>query len=173
MVIDSREVRSSRPCLVVRASCSVSNLDRGESNDQSGLCVLQIVAANVCAQSREGLPDRTVLIGSHMDGVAAGPGINDNGSGAMTNLEMALSLSRLVARGSLTLTNRVRFCWWGAEEEGLVGSHWYVDHLSDFEVSQIAGEQNTRQFRMSFAVSHCAHPSIIRLMGRCRCLQST
>eukprot|EP01051_Picozoa_sp_SAG22_P005669 SAG22_NODE_343_length_11944_cov_15.500042_3_plen_728_part_00 len=101
-----------------------------------------VVASNICAQSREGLPDRTIVVGSHMDGVAAGPGNNDNGSGAMTNLELALSLARLMARGAITLTNRVRFCWWGAEEEGLVGSHWYVDHLSDAEIDEIAVNLN-------------------------------
>jgi hypothetical protein len=100
--------------------------------------VREITAANIIATSRTGDPNQKVVIGSHMDGVTAGPGINDNGSGTSTNLEMALSLARLMARGTISLTNQVRFCWWGAEEEGLVGSRWYADHLSDAELSTIA-----------------------------------
>ena len=102
----------------------------------------KVVAANICAQTSEGLPDRTIVIGSHMDGVAAGPGNNDNGSGAATNLEMALSLWRVMVRKDISIVNRVRFCWWGAEEEGLVGSRVYVDSLSDSEISQIAVNLN-------------------------------
>ena len=100
--------------------------------------VSELTVSNIIATTRQGDPDNKVVVGSHMDGVRAGPGINDNGSGTATNLEMALSLARLLGRGALALTNQVRFCWWGAEEEGLVGSRWYVDHLSDEEISRVA-----------------------------------
>ena len=97
-----------------------------------------VTVSNIIAETQQGDPDSVVVVGSHLDSVAAGSGINDNGSGTATNLEIALSLARLMSRGAITLTNQVRFCWWGAEEEGLVGSHWYVDHLSDTEISRIA-----------------------------------
>ena len=97
-----------------------------------------VTVSNIIAETKQGDRDSVVVVGSHLDGVAAGSGINDNGSGTSTNLEIALSLARLMSRGAITLTNQVRFCWWGAEEEGLVGSHWYVDHLSDEEISRIA-----------------------------------
>lgn len=100
--------------------------------------VQRVGVANICASSRQGEANNTVLIGSHLDSVAAGPGINDNGSGASANLEIAISLAQLLARGDVALRNRLRFCWWGAEEEGLVGSRWYVSHLSEAEVSTIA-----------------------------------
>jgi Zn-dependent M28 family amino/carboxypeptidase len=100
--------------------------------------VREITAGNIIATSRTGDPTKKVVIGSHMDGVTAGPGINDNGSGTSTNLEIALSLARLMARGAISLTNQVRFCWWGAEEEGLVGSRWYADHLPEQEMNTIA-----------------------------------
>ena len=35
--------------------------------------------ANICADTRTGDPTQTIVIGSHSDSVAAGPGINDNG----------------------------------------------------------------------------------------------
>ena len=97
-----------------------------------------VTVSNIIAETKQGDPDSVVVVGSHLDGVAAGSGINDNGSGTSTNLEIALSLARLLARGAIDLNNQVRFCWWGAEEEGLVGSHWYVDHLSDDEILKIA-----------------------------------
>ena len=61
--------------------------------------VSELTVSNIIATTRQGDPDNKVVVGSHMDGVRAGPGINDNGSGTATNLEMALSLARLLARG--------------------------------------------------------------------------
>ena len=45
-----------------------------------------VICSNVIATTISGDPAHTLLVGSHMDGVAAGPGINDNGSGTATNL---------------------------------------------------------------------------------------
>ena len=60
-----------------------------------------------------------------------GPGINDNGSGSATALEVALQMAEL---GTET-RNRVRFTFWGAEEDGLIGSQHYVDSLAKSEPS--------------------------------------
>jgi Zn-dependent M28 family amino/carboxypeptidase len=80
---------------------------------------------NVFAETAAGDPDRTVVVGAHLDSVPAGPGINDNGSGSATILEIA---EQYAARG-LEPRNRVRFAWFGAEERGLLGAHAYVDSL--------------------------------------------
>jgi Zn-dependent M28 family amino/carboxypeptidase len=80
--------------------------------------------ANVVAESRFGDSSNVVVVGAHLDSVAAGPGINDNGSGSAVVLEAAEQLSRLRPR------NRLRFIWWGAEEQGLLGSRHYVGRLS-------------------------------------------
>jgi Zn-dependent M28 family amino/carboxypeptidase len=69
---------------------------------------------------------RTVVVGAHLDSVAQGPGINDNGSGSATILEIAEQF----AKRGIDPSNRVRFAWWGAEEYNLVGSTFYVDQLS-------------------------------------------
>jgi Zn-dependent M28 family amino/carboxypeptidase len=58
--------------------------------------------------------------------VPEGPGINDNGSGTSVILETAIQIARL----NLRLRNKVRFAFWGAEEEGLFGSAHYVSQLS-------------------------------------------
>jgi Zn-dependent M28 family amino/carboxypeptidase len=66
--------------------------------------------------------------------VAEGPGINDNGSGSSQDLEIAEQIAKL----HLKPQRRIRFAFWAAEEEGLLGSTAYVDSLSDSARKQIA-----------------------------------
>ncbi|WP_246531163.1 M28 family metallopeptidase [Streptomyces bathyalis] len=80
-----------------------------------------------------GSEDNTVMAGSHLDSVGSGPGINDNGSGSAGILEVALA----VAKEKLEPKKHLRFAWWGAEEEGLVGSQKYVSSLSEGDVKKI------------------------------------
>ncbi|MEU4833136.1 M28 family metallopeptidase [Streptosporangium sp. NPDC023615] len=86
---------------------------------------------NVIAESRHGDPGRVVMLGAHLDSVAAGPGINDNGSGSAAVLETALAAAPLRTR------NRLRFAFWGAEELGLLGSKHYVAALPPAERAKI------------------------------------
>ena len=90
-------------------------------------------SSNVIADTPGGREDRTVLVGAHLDSVPEGPGINDNGSGSSTILEVALQMAEL----DLEPENRVRFAFWGAEEEGLIGSQFYVDSLPKSELKDI------------------------------------
>ena len=80
---------------------------------------------NLVADWPGGSADETVMVGSHLDSVESGPGINDNGSGSAGVLEVALA----VAEAKLEPKKHLRFAWWGAEELGLVGSQHYVDSL--------------------------------------------
>lgn len=82
----------------------------------------------------DGDPDHTIVVGGHLDSVRRGPGINDNGSGVAAMLETALWLAE---SGSVP-TNRVRFAFWGGEEDGFYGSRNYVDELSDEELAATA-----------------------------------
>jgi Zn-dependent M28 family amino/carboxypeptidase len=75
-----------------------------------------------------------IVIGAHLDSVAEGPGINDNGSGSAAVLEAALRLAGAPAEGR----RRMRFAFWGAEERGLVGSRHHVASLSEEERKRIA-----------------------------------
>ena len=91
---------------------------------------------NVIAQSRTGNLDEVVMVGSHLDSVPEGPGINDNGSGSSLNLELAIQYakSKIAAlkkwgKKAATEDRAVRFAWWGAEEIGLMGSNFYVNDL--------------------------------------------
>jgi Zn-dependent M28 family amino/carboxypeptidase len=80
---------------------------------------------NVIAETKTGRKDNVVMAGAHLDSVTEGPGINDDGSGSATLLEIALRLG-----GSPNAGNAVRFGFWSAEEYGLIGSTYYVDALS-------------------------------------------
>ena len=90
--------------------------------------------ANVLADTPTGRVDRTVVVGAHLDSVGEGPGINDNGSGTSAILETALQMAEL----DIQPVNRVRFAFWGAEEDGLIGSQYYVDHLPKRDLKDIA-----------------------------------
>jgi Zn-dependent M28 family amino/carboxypeptidase len=88
---------------------------------------------NVIAETRRGNAANTVMLGAHLDSVAAGPGINDNGSGSAGLLEVAEEL----AKREKSPTNKVRFAWWSAEENGLLGSEHYVANLSDLGKKEV------------------------------------
>ena len=80
---------------------------------------------NIIAQTRTGDKSNVVMSGAHLDSVPEGPGINDNGSGSAGQLEVALKLG-----SSPKVKNAVRFAWWAAEEQGLLGAENYVSRLS-------------------------------------------
>ncbi|MEV1245314.1 M20/M25/M40 family metallo-hydrolase [Nonomuraea sp. NPDC049750] len=94
----------------------------------------QRTTSNIVAETAYGNPDRVVTVGAHLDSVAAGPGINDNGSGAGTVLTIAQKIGEIRGR----VNNRVRFTFWGAEEGGDLGSKYYVANLSAEEKAKIA-----------------------------------
>ncbi|RDL31887.1 Peptide hydrolase [Venustampulla echinocandica] len=90
--------------------------------------IVKVVATtNVMAQTRGGDQDNCVMLGGHSDSVTEGPGINDDGSGTIALLEIAVHLAKY------KVNNCVRFAWWAAEEEGLLGSDYYVSQLSEEE----------------------------------------
>lgn len=104
-----------------------------------------LTSSSVIAELGElGDDSSVIVVGAHLDSVEAGPGINDNGSGSATILEIARALSHLAfsptpppegggqraATQPLRVANRVRFCWWGGEESGLLGSRAYVKMLN-------------------------------------------
>lgn len=84
---------------------------------------------NILADS-EGRTDRTVVVGGHLDSVSEGPGVNDNGTGIAAVLETAIQM----AESGDEPTNRVRFAFWSGEEDGLVGSDYYVSQLTKKDI---------------------------------------
>ncbi|MFC4071693.1 M28 family peptidase [Actinoplanes subglobosus] len=90
-------------------------------------------AKNIIADWPGGDTSNTYMFGAHSDSVSAGPGINDDGSGTATLLEAALQL----AANNPTMTNHLRFGWWAGEEQGLIGSKFYVNSLTTAQKSAI------------------------------------
>ncbi|MFI5533863.1 M28 family peptidase [Kitasatospora sp. NPDC051853] len=97
------------------------------------------VSNNLIADWPGGPADQVTMLGAHLDSVAAGPGINDNGSGSAVLLENALALAQANPQN---LTRHVRFAWWAGEEQGLQGSKHYVNQLGSAARSAIKGYYN-------------------------------
>lgn len=89
---------------------------------------------NVIAETPGGRADRTVVVGGHLDSVFAGPGINDDGSGVSMMMETAEAMHSL----GLSPRNKVRFIFFSGEEEGLLGSDYYVSQLPKAERQNIS-----------------------------------
>lgn len=127
---------------VLSASFAVGNeLRNGVLNGPTGVTArvkADTVAStrttrNVIAETPTGDPNRVVVVGAHLDSVTRGPGINDNGSGSAAILEIA----EVFAEQGRVPRNKLRFMWYGAEENGLIGSTFYVNNLSQAERDQI------------------------------------
>jgi aminopeptidase YwaD len=84
-------------------------------------------ATNVVATKPGG--EREVVVGAHFDSVSAGPGANDNGSGAAVLLELA----RVTTARTYPFT--LRLIAFDAEELGLHGSKHYVHQLTPADLS--------------------------------------
>jgi Zn-dependent M28 family amino/carboxypeptidase len=88
---------------------------------------------NVIAETPGGDASRVVVVGAHLDSVSRGPGINDNGSGSAAILAVAETFA---AQGR-EARNKLRFMWFSAEEEGLIGSWEYVASLGPDALADI------------------------------------
>jgi aminopeptidase Y len=118
----------------VDAEPVVKKLKAGEEVDVIAFIdadVMSIPTTNIIAQTVGGDQDNCVMLGGHSDSVFEGPGINDDGSGSLTVLEVAKQLTKF------SVNNCVRFAWWAGEEEGLLGSDYYVSTLSPEENKKI------------------------------------
>ncbi len=89
---------------------------------------------NVIADSPGGHTDRTVVVGGHLDSVFEGPGINDDGSGVSFMMETAQALKEL----GLSPRNHLRFIFFSGEEQGLLGSDFYVSQLTKKDITSIS-----------------------------------
>ncbi|KAL0942950.1 Aminopeptidase [Colletotrichum truncatum] len=87
---------------------------------------------NVISETKEGDPNKVIMLGAHLDSVLEGPGINDDGSGTAGLLQLMGSVKKYSG-----FPHKIRFAWWGAEEVGLVGSYYYTENLSSEEADKI------------------------------------
>jgi hypothetical protein len=98
--------------------------------------IRNISTYNVLATTTSGDQNNKLALGAHTDSVAAGPGINDDGSGTVGILEVAKALSQY------KINNAVTFGFWAGEEEGLLGSTYYVENLPATEAAKIRAYLN-------------------------------
>ncbi len=102
-------------------------LDKEEDSSQAGQRAPSGFSQNVIAV-QPGLSTQEIIVGAHYDSVDEGRGADDNASGVGVMLEAAEMI-----RGKKT-PYAVRFIAFGAEETGLNGSVYYVDHVSADEL---------------------------------------
>jgi len=119
--------------LVTKPAFSISNL-LGKTLAETPDAVVSLYANmlltldntySVICQTPTGSTDNVIMMGAHLDSVPEGPGVNDNGSGSASLLEIALQFFKT----GVPNRNAVRFAWWGAEEIGLLGARHYVRNL--------------------------------------------
>ncbi|KAE8828565.1 hypothetical protein PTNB73_06303 [Pyrenophora teres f. teres] len=116
------------------ASPLVARLQAGEAltaHFQQTQTVETRITQNVFTETKDGDPTNVIMLGAHLDSVQAGAGINDDGSGSTLILELAKALRRFKVK------NKVRFAWWGAEENGLLGSKYYTQNLAPADANNI------------------------------------
>ncbi|KAI1158605.1 hypothetical protein F5B18DRAFT_80652 [Nemania serpens] len=111
-----------------------ARIAKGEKVTSSGEYWAYVTLAtshNVIATSKYGDPNNVLFLGAHSDSVDAGPGINDNGSGSCGILTVAKALSKWRTNA------QVKFAWWTAEEEGLLGAEHFVTTSSPTDLAKI------------------------------------
>ncbi|KAH6918090.1 hypothetical protein BKA70DRAFT_8104 [Coprinopsis sp. MPI-PUGE-AT-0042] len=92
---------------------------------------------NIIAETKGGDKNNVIVIGGHLDSVQAGPGINDDGSGSTVVLEIVKAVSKYAIPDL-----KLRFAFWGAEENGLLGSKYYVRTLPAAELANVRAYLN-------------------------------
>jgi hypothetical protein len=93
----------------------VARLSAGEAVEayfQQTQIIETRITQNVFTETTSGDPTNVIMLGAHLDSVQAGAGINDDGSGSTLILEISRALEKYGVK------NKVRFAWWGAEENG-------------------------------------------------------
>ena len=101
-------------------------------------------SSSLIAETTGGSPDHVLVIGGHIDSSIDGPGINDDGSGTMTILEIGRQLAAASSGPQSPAGDgwKVRLAFWTGEEIGLLGSGAYVQALDSDEVGSIEAYLN-------------------------------
>ena len=126
-----------------------------------------VYTRNLIVETTAGDPNTVVVVGSHADSVPAGPGINDDGTGSASNLEILMQYSKMFAGAAADrIKNRVRFVFFGAEEVGLLGSYAYVASLNatnsvDHALDKVVSALDHDMFGMYLLFSAASAASLV------------
>jgi hypothetical protein len=95
-------------------------------NDMTGASVN--TNSGIAVGVLRGKTDRIIVVSGHIDSAGPNiPGANDDGSGSAAVIELARVLSKEQHHSTIL------FCLFGGEEEGLIGSKYFVDHFSQID----------------------------------------
>lgn len=93
------------------------------------------MGTNIIATKRASTQNPDILIiSAHYDTVSGTVGANDDGSGTTVLLELAKAVK------NVKTDTEIRFIAFSGEEEGLLGSSYYVNNLPEQEKSRIIGD---------------------------------
>ncbi len=99
-------------------------------NDQMGFNVVGEIPGTT-------KPDEVVMLGGHLDSWQGGTGATDNGTGS----SVAIEAIRILTSIHKPMARTVRIALWGGEEEGLLGSKFYVQqHFAPRDTMKCTGE---------------------------------
>ena len=103
-------------------------------------------------------PDEVVIVSSHLDSWHQAQGTTDNGTGSATTMEAARILMAVGAKPKRT----IKFCLWGGEEQGLLGSAAYVRrHRTDMDkVSAVFNHDTGTNWAQSLTVTEKMHAQL-------------
>lgn len=103
-------------------------------------------------------PDEVVIVCGHLDSWHQAQGTTDNGTGATSTMEVARILMAVGAKPKRT----IRFCLWGGEEQGLLGSVGYVQrHRTEMErVSAVFNHDTGTNWAQSLSVTGAQHEQL-------------
>jgi hypothetical protein len=103
-------------------------------------------------------PDEVVIVSAHLDSWHQAQGCTDNGTGTATTLEAA----RILRAVGVEPKRTIRFCLWGGEEQGLLGSRAYVQkHRTEMpKVSAVFNHDTGTNWAQSLAVTEPMHAQL-------------
>lgn len=122
---------------------------------RDGPIVLNNVVATLKGTEK---PDEMVIVSSHLDSWHQKQGTTDNGTGSTSTMEAARILTAVGAKPKRT----IKFCLWGGEEQGLLGSRGFVQrHRADMpKVSAVFNHDTGTNWAQSLSVTQAMHDQL-------------
>ncbi|MFO1052898.1 MAG: M20/M25/M40 family metallo-hydrolase [Planctomycetota bacterium] len=107
-------------------------------------------------------PEEVVIVSAHLDSWHQATGTTDNGTGACSTLEAARILMAIGAKPKRT----IRFCLWGGEEQGLLGSLAYTTrHRTEMEkVSAVFNHDTGTNWAHGLTVTTAMEPMMRKVL---------
>lgn len=108
-------------------------------------------------------PDEYVVVCGHLDSWHQATGATDNGTGTTSTLEAA----RILTAAGVKPRRTIRFCLWGGEEQGLMGSRAHVNQRREemANVSCVLNHDTGTNWAHSLTVTEAMEPFMKEAMA--------